>query len=197
MYAQDYDEDTCINTWNSNVNGGFEERRIYGVRLQPYLKNYQVLKCPSDGFPWSTSDQQDNANNPSMPVIPVSGSYAFYSWGERALAELEAPADFFVAWDGGTGGVFGGNIWIGTETRSGVFRWGKNQDFGARHMGQINMLYADGHVKTVRCAAVFPCTNKGWFPDNLQRTGTNGCWVVNDGTYVADNGMTVQTGICP
>ena len=102
-----------------------------------------------------------------------------------------------MSWDGGTGGVFGGNIWIGVETRSGAFRWGKNQDFAARHMQQINMLYADGHVKTVRCATVFPCSHNGWFTDNILRTGTNGCWVINDGTYLSDTRGNIPTGTCP
>jgi prepilin-type N-terminal cleavage/methylation domain-containing protein/prepilin-type processing-associated H-X9-DG protein len=197
MYAQDYDERTNINTWNPNDGTGNTCIRNFGVRLQPYLKNYQVLRCPSDSAPWSTVDMQDNYNNPALPQIPVTGSYAMYSWGERALAELEAPADFFVVWDGGTGGVMTSNIWIGVETRSGAFRYGRNQDFAARHADQLNMLYADGHVKTVRCAQIFPCTNKGWFADNITRTGTTGCWVVNDGTYLANNGQVVQTGRCP
>jgi prepilin-type N-terminal cleavage/methylation domain-containing protein/prepilin-type processing-associated H-X9-DG protein len=196
MYVQDYDEKSNNNTWNSSTfgedpAGGREVRQIFGQRLQPYMKNYNALLCPSDGSPWSSSDSQEN------PAVALKGSYAFHSYGHWSMAEIEAPAQFFLVWDGGTGGIFGGNIWIGTENRTGAFRWGKRQDFGARHSNLINMLYADGHVKATKCAEVFPCTNRGWFPDNITRTGTNGCWVTNDGTYTADDGRTINTSVCP
>src|ERR1043165_6408849 len=48
MYAQDYDETTNANTWNG---GGFWENQIFIERLQPYIKNYNVARCPSDALP--------------------------------------------------------------------------------------------------------------------------------------------------
>src|SRR3954462_7859739 len=53
MYAGDYDETTCANTWNG---GGFWENQIFAERLQPYIKNYGVIKCPSDSLPWTAQD---------------------------------------------------------------------------------------------------------------------------------------------
>jgi len=188
MYANDYDERSNNNTWNG---GGFQMNQIFGQRLQPYMKNYGALRCPSDASPWTSVDQQDTPN------VTLTGSYAFHSYGLWALAEIAAPAEFFLAWDGGTGGITGGNIWIGTESRTGAFRWARNQDFGARHSDQICMAYADGHVKVARCAQVFPCTNAGWFTNNIAQTGTNGCWVTGDGTYTSNSGRVVNSGICP
>jgi prepilin-type N-terminal cleavage/methylation domain-containing protein/prepilin-type processing-associated H-X9-DG protein len=189
MYTQDYDERTCANTWNG---GGFFLRQVFGQRLQPYLKNYQVLVCPSDQQPWSTVDTQE------VPNVALRGSYALQSWGHWAMAQIEAPADFFLVYETSPlGDVFGNESWIGAETRSGAFRWNKTKEFAARHMDQMNMLYADGHVKTVRCAQIFPCSNKGWFTDNIQRTGTTGCWVINDGNYTTNKGTSIPTGTCP
>ncbi len=194
MYAQDYDERTLINTWNG---GGFEKRRVFGQQIQPYIRNYGVLSCPSDSTPWSTSDQEV-PTFPAGPFIPVRGSYALQSWGEWPMAEIAAPAEYFLVWDTSALTPFmGNNSWIGEETRTGNFRWARNEFFAARHQDQINMLYADGHVKTVRCAQVFPCTHPGWNTDNIARTGTNGCWVLNDATYTANNGRVMQNQQCP
>ncbi len=198
MYVQDYDERSNINSWNSNTfntsppgGAGTEVRQIYGQRLQPYLKNYQVLVCPSDATPWQHSDTQE------VPPVTLRGSYGFKSYGHWNMSEIVAPAEFFLVYDAGTGGVMTSNAWIGVEGRTGAFRFGRRQDFSSRHQNQLNMLFADGHVKTLRCAQIFPCTNPGWFTDNIRRTGTNGCWVTNDGTYLADDGRTIPTSTCP
>lgn len=186
MYTQDNDEKSNNNTWNG---GNGQLNQIFGQRLQPYLKNYRVLSCPSDSTPWTATDQQDN--------VSLTGSYGFHSYGLWSMAELAAPAEFFLVWDGGTGGVMGGNIWLGVEGRTGAFRYGRRQDYSSRHSNMCNMLFADGHVKASTCAAIFPCTNKGWQTTNITQTGTNGCWVQNDGTYTADDGRTIPTATCP
>jgi len=188
MYTQDNDEITCINTWNGGGSVG-QMNQIFGQRLQPYIKNYRVLVCPSDGNPWTAVDQQSN--------VTLTGSYGFQSWGAWGMAQIVAPADFFLVWDAGTAGVQGGNIWIGVETRTGAFRYGRRQDFSSRHSNVCNMLYADGHVKAATCAQIFPCTNKGWQLNDITQTGTNGCWVANDGTYVSDDNRTIPTATCP
>jgi len=190
MYCQDYDERSNQNTWSNELPSSAQKNRIFGQRLQPYIKNYGVLRCPSDSTPWTATDQE-------IPATQLTGSYAFKSYGSWALADIQAPAEFFLVWDGGTGGVMTGNIWLGVESRTGAFRWGRRQDFSNRHSNQTNMLFADGHVKIQRCADIFPCTNKGWHTDNITRTGTNGCWVQNDGTYTSDSGQAVPTATCP
>lgn len=188
MYAQDYDERTLINTWNG---GGFQKNRIFGQSIQPYCKNYGLLKCPSDSTPWTDTDQEFN--------VVVTGSYALQSWGEWPMAQIAAPAEYFLAWDTTRGGIFGNAAWIGEETSDGAFMWARDNFFAARHMDQINMLYADGHVKTTRCAQVFPCSNPGFQLDNVgDKGGTLGCWVGRGaGPYRANNGRTYQSGQCP
>jgi len=190
MYAQDYDERTLINTWNGGGDIG-NVNQIFIQRMQPYAKNYGIFICPSDGSPYQATDTED------VPNHTVRGSYGYHSWGAWALAELTAPADFFIAWDasalacGQTS-----NIWIGTEGVTGAYSWTKNGCFAARHMDQINMIFADGHAKTMRCADVFPCYNKGWNTNDLT-ADINACWARYGGNYVANNGKTVVTNTCP
>jgi len=202
MYAQDYDERTLINTWNSNTDLG-EKRRIFSVRLQPYVKNEQLFVCPSDRDPWDRTDQEHAVGEPD---IPAKGSYALQSWGEWSMAEIAAPAEYFLAWDttgvgwdgGNFGNPFGNEAWIGEEQSEGAWRWHRDTFFAARHSDQINMVFADGHAKSMRCAQVFPCSHNGWMTDNIRRTGTDGCWAGRfTGTYATNNGQIRQTGLCP
>lgn len=193
MYAQDYDETTNANTWNG---GGFWENQIFIERLQPYIKNYNVGRCPSDAQPWAAQDMQDNF--PSGPFVNLVGSYAHASWGVYKMASIEATADFFVMWDASTNGGQGSSAWIGPETVTGAFQWGKPYLFSARHQNQINMVYADGHVKTLRCAQVFPCNKNNWMLNNITLTGTNGCWARYPGDYTSDSGITgIPGNMCP
>jgi len=202
MYAGDYDERSLINTWNAGGNLG-EKRRIFSVRLQPYVKNEGIFLCPSDSRPWTSTDQEVG---PGQAEILARGSYAFQSWGEWSLSQIAAPADYFIAWDttgqpwdgGANGNPFGDMAWIGEETSEGAWRWAKDSFFAARHQDQVNMIFADGHAKTLRCAQVFPCTNKGWNTDNIQRTGTDGCWAGRFvGEYRTNTGRLQRTNVCP
>lgn len=187
MYAQDYDERSLINTWNG---GGFQKNRIWLEQIQPYTKNYGVGRCPSDPYPWTATDQESNR--------VVTGSYAMQSWGEWSLAQIEAPAEYFLVWDTSRLSWFGNNAWIGEETSDSAFEWASTRFFAARHQDQVNMLYADGHVKTTRCAQVFPCSNKGFQLNNIgDNSKTLGCWARAAGTYVANNGRTYNKQDCP
>src|SRR5688500_9419459 len=61
MYTQDYDERAPINTWNlgtfpGDPPGGGWMNQIMFIRIQPYVKNLQVLRCPSDGNPYDETD---------------------------------------------------------------------------------------------------------------------------------------------
>jgi len=197
MYTQDYDEHVNWNTWNSNTNGdpalppGSGVLQIFVQRLQPYTKNYGVFLCPSDGSPWSSTDTQD------IPAHNVRGSYAFHSYGGWSLAQITAPADFFIAWDASW--VSCGqstNIWIGTEDTTGAYSWGKNYCFAARHMDQINMVFADGHAKTLKCAQVFPCKSVGWQLSDIAGD-PNACWARYNDPYISNDGRTIPAQKCP
>jgi prepilin-type N-terminal cleavage/methylation domain-containing protein/prepilin-type processing-associated H-X9-DG protein len=220
MYAQDYDETTNINTWNSRTfgdqptfpgdPGGFGNNQIFSHRLQPYIKNVQVGICPSSAYPWQQVDQQDQKNAlggniPGTAATLVRGSYMHTSYGRWRLAEIVAPAEFYVIHDSSGGGpsletrcTQGNNAYIGTESINSSFSWGRDDCFGARHQDQINMAYGDGHVKTIRCANVFPCGNRGFYPDNNPRNPA-GCWnrYANKPQYQANNGRLVPVMQCP
>jgi prepilin-type N-terminal cleavage/methylation domain-containing protein/prepilin-type processing-associated H-X9-DG protein len=200
MYTQDYDERAAINTWNAGTfpgdPPGFWMNQIAFVRLQPYIKNFMVLRCPSDANPWSDVDFM-GTSDPNHPTLAtrVLGSYGYHWYGNWNMSEINAPADFFL--------VYEQTHWLWPENITGSFGWGKNQPWGdgkfrAFHQNQINMLYADGHVKTLQCGRVFPCSRGNWRLDNVTQPGpTDGCWIARATTYISDSGRTVPVNTCP
>lgn len=120
MYAQDYDERTLINTWSDGIAN--QKNRIWSEQMQPYAKNYGIALCPSDPTPWAAQDQETGR--------VVRGSYAMQSYGEWNLAQIAAPADYFLLWDTSRLATnFGDNAWIGEETNTGAFEWARTKFF--------------------------------------------------------------------
>ena len=198
MYTQDYDEQTMMNTWNSAPNPPGWKNRIFSETLLPYAKNNQIFHCPSQFDFWEAPHHEPDFRITGAPPLITTGGYGHQSWGQWKLSAIVKPAEYIVFWDVGTGPLFGKrNAWIGEETRTGAFRWARNLTFAARHNDLLNVLWADGHVKSAKCADLFPCTNKAWMLDGNPRTGTSGCWVLNDGTYTSNDGRVIPTGKCP
>jgi prepilin-type N-terminal cleavage/methylation domain-containing protein/prepilin-type processing-associated H-X9-DG protein len=205
QYTQDYDEQTPMNAWTTEgQDSGW--RAIAFWRVQPYIKNRQVLICPSDPDPWTDWDDHDlpaNASpgSPAAPRIGVNWFRGSYGYNVNAgyvrgvnLATIEAPADMFLAYDC--------NYWPSHENHTQTFRWwrqdrrgGTAQSFEGRHSGQINMLYADGHVKIARCGQVFPCERREWI-GATSRLAT--CWDAGwEPTYIGDDNISRPINTCP
>jgi prepilin-type N-terminal cleavage/methylation domain-containing protein/prepilin-type processing-associated H-X9-DG protein len=134
QYTQDFDEMyPCI--WNGNT-------FVYNwaPAIYPYLKNSQVYKC--------ASDSKDSAT-----------SYLANNWlGYKALADIKQPSSVLFLIDGYTGqggcrspkqtGCFNGldedyTLWSATR------RITNSANGLPRHLGAGNVLYCDGHVKSV------------------------------------------------
>lgn len=203
MYVQDYDEMTPMNAWTTEGKGS-GWRAIAFYRIQPYVKNIQVMSCPSDANQWTDWDDHDRPEDasPGSPGAPRPGtfwmrgsygynSFAGYTRGVK-ISAFARPAEMFLAYDS--------TYFYPQENHHQYFTWNKEATgaqagFEARHMNQLNMLYGDGHVKTVRCAQVFPCGRREWSGGDVDH---NSCWDAGwSATYVADNGQTYQKGTCP
>lgn len=154
QYAQDYDE-RMVNTYtiygpgNSNV-------AWWQDMLQPYMKSYQIVICPSQTPPTSY-----NSNRPTGAPNPLLTSYAgnnvFNDAGGnalfppmraggigagRALASLEEPSTTILFTDV-------------ASTSMEIFSW-SHTDLGSasqvdkRHLQGANFAFADGHSKWLR-----------------------------------------------
>ncbi len=134
QYIQDFDE-TMPQIWNGNT-------FVYNwaPAFYPYLKSYQIYKCPSDSKDMATSY--------------VANNFLTY----KAQADIQQTSSVLFAMDGfvGTGGCrspkqagcFAGldedyTLWNATR------RITQASNGLPRHLGAGNVLFCDGHVKSV------------------------------------------------
>ena len=155
MYAQDYDEQMI------GTDLGDAPEYFWGDMIQPYMKNRQILDCPSSPNKTKFSDP----NPPSWPQgISAEWSYNYAvndirdSAGARlgaahqALAAFNNPADTLLIVDG----------WpapsepaADEERHEVAWVWGQRDaihrpldDGSPRHQGGFNFVACDGHAKT-------------------------------------------------
>ena len=150
MYAQDYDEVNVQVALAGNVVGG--NGIWWMVSLQPYIKNIQVMNCPSYG----------------------NGGYCANSGGCEGTAPSPDPYRYF-----GGYGCNWGNGWAGPcgvadgsiGDSTGTFLAGDGQcvvlyptwtSANQRHNGGINMAYCDGHVKFLKDTNIPTTGIGGW-----------------------------------
>jgi len=158
MYSQDWDEKIVpMYVWNPQ-NG---ERRWWMVLIQPYLKNYQILHCPScqyDGWCVGISCETFGDDNrlPLEQRHRYFGGYG-YNWYwtgaptdnantlNMSEAALSRPSEIVAVSDSACV-VTGPNPSIGID----FYAWLNGfpgSDNVRRHNGGANYLFYDGHVK--------------------------------------------------
>ena len=155
QYSQDYDE-RMVHSWGCPATWptwGSTPVPYEFDFLQPYMKNTQVLICPSD------SGRPYNACTPTGDP-PYNMSYAYDVWLNRTPdAIVVSPSSTIVAVDG---------------TNNYYYRRNDGTGWAAplRHMDGWNVLYFDAHVKWRREQATdssyhwsngFPTPNEAGF----------------------------------
>jgi prepilin-type processing-associated H-X9-DG protein len=166
QYTQDYDEyyPSIYDGQTTDVNAG--AIKYWPYALQPYIKSYQVFKCPSDTLTNASSYTASNYIN------------------RKSIAIVTEAAKYVLATDGTTSGNTGTKSPTNATTGNGLnedytmycqpYRM-VNLDHGTpRHMGRANFLYFDGHVKaspplppfdhpnTTQMEAAIPFTTYMW-----------------------------------
>lgn len=162
MYAQDYDEryPMSYQDCSSGVGSAFQIPLTWPNRLQPYIKNTQLYKCPSDG-------REPNVDFPGDR--PISQSYCWNlsfggdipAWGASytgicvSMGQVAAPSQCAMLWDDSSD-------WL-TAGYGGRFNtldspdWARSFDgdvLQGRHNGGDNFMFADGHAKWLRLRSV-------------------------------------------
>ena len=158
MYTTDYDENLPLTTYPVVANSWTDQ-------TQPYIKNRQIYRCPSDLSANWTTPQTTSASmlDPNPPVLRRA-SYFLNAWmaggnGYGNLAAVKAPASvIYVAesLDGITRDHFHPFNWIQetppnplysgfmhTATYDDSKGWTKELAL-ARHNGGFNNVYLDG-----------------------------------------------------
>jgi prepilin-type N-terminal cleavage/methylation domain-containing protein/prepilin-type processing-associated H-X9-DG protein len=154
MYTQDYDEELmparlAYPTTPSNCWGTGWSRFV-----QPYVKNEQILICPSDDDPTGTADQGTYQLPRSYSV-----NYTVHLLDDGLkISEVEQPAQTISGADSCTGhpGIhsttYSGNP-IGSVWREDYWSEGECHAAYSRvppiHNGMANFVFIDGHVKSM------------------------------------------------
>lgn len=199
QYTQDYDERLPGASGYYINYGGTNVPITWDLTVQPYLKSYQIVTCPSD----STTPE---VTIPTLGTVKRSYSYANYlrskpgggstggAFGDpgRSLASLPAVSSTIML-----GEIIGNNaagtlpVQLDSYSRFSSFKHvrqlasdgGKNfyddeststknvpDGTGGRHLGTNNFLYVDGHVKSQKLG----------MPGPLSLYNHTGGWVNSD-----------------
>jgi prepilin-type N-terminal cleavage/methylation domain-containing protein/prepilin-type processing-associated H-X9-DG protein len=171
MYLQDYDETFPPHVSERTAPAGTPDTAAarapfsYKFKLDPYVKNQQVYKCPSglqwpapSAGKWFTTDYGNNHNEANLPGASKQAWYQAnpdFGFNETTpIATIASPAQFIVIGDAGRA--------AGTPSRGGMYPqpWAFDDSglaessqqgrFLARHQGGGNLAYGDGHSKWTR-----------------------------------------------
>jgi prepilin-type N-terminal cleavage/methylation domain-containing protein/prepilin-type processing-associated H-X9-DG protein len=195
QYSQDYDEKMISSRMSlvgppqsaaaDNAGGNWQ------VMLQPYVKSYQVFSCPSNTRNTATLADGENSNpgGPSRTVVSYStiqergGNLA--AIGDRdivgpSLADYPMASQTIMVCDTNTSNSdfrLTSPNWMGM----GALGSGGNPALFAGHLGTMNCLFVDGHVKSMKPLATIMPSQGGTGSVNMwNRYGLN--WT--DATYL-------------
>ncbi len=197
QYTQDYDERYPAGSSYYRNLGGTNVPMTWDLHIQPYMKSYQIVTCPSD----SATPEVDL---PTMGKVKRSYAYANYmrsdpsnpgtspGFSSQGLPISAFPATSLTVMLTEVYGMNGANslrvqldsysrfsaVGHMRETASEVSA--KNffdassggsanvpDGTGGRHLGTTNILYADGHVKAKKVAS----------PTDFRLEGHTGGWI--------------------
>ncbi len=177
QYTQDYDEKlpvvgTC-GTPGNNCNDADASRSFgsWSQRSFPYIKSTQVFSCPSN--PRNSEDRDGALPARGFPAIPISYGANLHYLGtyERGKAEntVNQPSvKIMIAEMRESNSVgLGAGDWN---------NWGGGFPFNGRtfagHLGTMNCLYGDGHVKAMKPVnTITPLNQWGAFTDTSTGAG--------------------------
>ncbi|MBB6051499.1 DUF1559 domain-containing protein [Armatimonas rosea] len=185
MYVQDYDEVYPLwGYWNpmQRVNGW---KQTWVQILQPYAKNMQIFKCPSDSndglnLYWDTADARASWTSSSywQNAYITRWSGASFGMSSVSLPEINYPATTVTFCEGPTNN--GQHTWPGPPSE-----WCgtnpicvKSQE---RHGGGMNNVFADSHAKWFK-PSQFKTTNTDFASDNVAGIGGRPQKASNDGS---------------
>jgi len=144
-YCQDYDERLIPGALADAPASSGCTYMCWSRRVQPYVKNVQLLICPSDDSPTTTTASGYYQNPKSY-----AANYTFHPVGSSfALAQVLKPAEAVSVVDSCTGypGIHDDDVWSSTY-------WPDSCNASASRIGpwhnqQSNVLFQDGHVKSM------------------------------------------------
>jgi prepilin-type N-terminal cleavage/methylation domain-containing protein/prepilin-type processing-associated H-X9-DG protein len=150
QYVQDYDEMLC-RAWQGAANAA----SIPGVQwkwmdsISPYVKSEQVFDCPSDG---DRAGKYLFSSGTSYGSYGTSAAYynMSYTLNMKSLADIVEPAS--TLWVSETENNAFEIAWADIPAQPSITQGARNRilrQIEERHAEKVNVLYCDGHVKTI------------------------------------------------
>ena len=183
QYTQEYDEKYPLKF----VDYGGGVQPVWSQILQPYLKSADLFRCPSNPVSSQFLPALPTLGLPAIPASYVAnpriiadlsqGDGTNSLQGAVSMATVQAPTTRIMVTESTFPyGINAGRVqapnynWGGTGGSSDAWY----RELFAGHLGTMNCLYADGHVKSMRpTATMTPVNQWGYF---MGMTGTsNGC----------------------
>jgi prepilin-type N-terminal cleavage/methylation domain-containing protein/prepilin-type processing-associated H-X9-DG protein len=180
QYSQDYDERMPSGRMGGNN---------WVINLQPYMKSYQVFLCPSNTR--NTENMQDSAasGNPiqskvsyaaPVEITPNGAAFGGRDAAGPNISDFPTVSQTIMVVDSNSGATdmrLTGTDFMGATPPGNGFTGGQPTLF-AGHLGTMNCLFVDGHVKSMKPAQTIP---------NDSANGFNGSGAVNMWSRFSDN----------
>ncbi len=149
MYIQDYDE--MFPTWSGAPSP------LWAHQIQPYVKNWQIYKCPSNDL-WSAAPAVWGGQ--TFPAGLPNYCFTYPLWDGRPapqghgaptrLAVIQTPADKYMCFDanslifGSEGGILSSSVCAQWSCGSNI---ATTHQWKVPHNGGVNIGFIDGHAK--------------------------------------------------
>lgn len=171
QYTQDYDEKVpCCRMGDgpNPLDGNKIQTLTWAVIIQPYLKNVNVLTCPSnpttDTSGWANYGQSGGFKHhygyPTTGDNTQTAGFSYQPGGNGAsLAMIQSPAQTL-------------QIVESSVNSPDVAGWNSQNVFYG-HSGMANFLFCDGHVKTMKWIGVYTPVCMFRFDGAVQSTWAN------------------------
>jgi len=159
MYAQDYDGRIMPSQYFQPGAHPF-----WWELLQPYVKSYQIFRCPDVHAPVGFSATDKYRVYWSTYALPGLGNVdshkVIYSLNGTPLASMTEPSRTFMIVESQFDSSYltkgFGYYSVRFDNSSGDY-WNRN-----RHLGGTNVAFADGHVKWIKDAGTNKTTMQNW-----------------------------------
>jgi prepilin-type N-terminal cleavage/methylation domain-containing protein/prepilin-type processing-associated H-X9-DG protein len=149
MYAQDYDE-MVIPSRTAYPGAGYAHIDWTHI-AEPYVKNTQILRCPSHSSPLdSGASTLSHPHSYGLNYLVHPFNVYGEQWPPLTLAEIDRPSELI-----GCADYEATNPGFHPSTITSRVKW--------RHNEQANLLFMDGHVKSMKQNPTFSPTNL-WEP---------------------------------